>query len=1154
MAETCLHDAEPGACEGHVICGPSGDFTCPVFRTIAGVDFTRFPANPPRGADVPYQPGQGHVTLHVATTGSDLASGTEAAPLKTLAHAVELAQGGTPRGDVILVHDGTYPLTPGDTEYGLLLPDDKPGLVLAAQHVGGAELIPATPDVRYGMWASADGLVVDGFVFRGFAHGGQSGGTVIQFGRETTQHGLVLKHVVIDDGDVPLAERGVGTDAIRSFYVARGSCCLPGGDSCFEGSPEECTQAGGTYFSNAHCEYGECGDIHGCGTAASHQAVPVVSGFLLRDVWIRDHLGIGFNCGEGPCDDVRFDGVRMELVPSDTESSGADALAFEAGTNVVVFNADISGSEADGIDTKAANAAIVNTVVHDVGRNGIKIWRGGDIVNSVCFNTGADGAVIFDLGGAYRILHSLFARHLPCFRCTEQDCACVSYQGTVDYQPECWSYLRTAGALTIANSVFYDNPGALYVQPRFTLSVRNTDFFSPRSGEYLAWRGASFQPAPGPEDEAVTYGDGDGLHPASELAPNGCSPCSGVMFGVDSQPLDATDGPFTSSKARWQAGSPAVDAGDADIASAPSFDLLGAARASGAAPDLGPFEQQVGGGGPDSDGDGVPDATDDCADVPDPGQVDADSDGIGDACDIPSGPCDHATGDLNLDGHVAVADLVAMLHELKAQAPPDCAADVHVDGRLDRQDLGDLLSSVLHAPPSLGVDDGDTVPSDGDGDGTPGDHPCTNGVTTGCDDNCPSAANQDQADADGDTEGDACDPCADDAADDSDGDGICVGARFLAPKTGGSDNCPTLSNPTQADSDHDGTGDACELSIVETSCANGLDEDGDHLQDCGDPDCDADPHCMVPYGGTLPAADTFAPNEVQYATMTVAGLERPVATYVPQSRGAHPPLVIMFACTDCDSPDGPNASLFGSNSVGALAGDRETCVGDPGLAESEGVVFISPLTRLMSVGDWDHHEADQYYWETCAGRDAGTCRAQNPDLLLVRAIIREAEIRYDVDRARIYTLGFSSGAFFAETAALALRDQVAAFAESGGGLVTVPSTQDCSSQCDACAAPFSCMAVRSAQDSPESCSGTDGEKPIAIPTSGRLVPGFLAHAVNDDVVPAAHDCNLDDRLAQLGYAVELHLRKEPAGAERHQVPCDFANQAWPFLSAHPMGP
>lgn len=59
-------------------------------------------------------------------------------------------------------------------------------------------------------------------------------------------------------------------------------------------------------------------------------------------------------------------------------------------------------------------------------------------------------------------------------------------------------------------------------------------------------------------------------------------------------------------------------------------------------------------------------------------------------------------------------------------------------------------------------------------------------------DNCPAAANPDQADFNHDGTGDACQ--------DSDGD------RVLDR----SDNCPAVANPGQADSNQDGQGDACD--------------------------------------------------------------------------------------------------------------------------------------------------------------------------------------------------------------------------------------------------------------------------------------------------------------------------------------------------------
>lgn len=205
----------------------------------------------------------------------------------------------------------------------------------------------------------------------------------------------------------------------------------------------------------------------------------------------------------------------------------------------------------------------------------------------------------------------------------------------------------------------------------------------------------------------------------------------------------------------------------------------------------------------DNDNDGIGNLLDNCPYAVNPSQLDRDDDGSGNACDFDSDNDGKLNGEDNCI-YTANADQA----DWNNNGIGNACDDSDGDGVFDSEDNCRTIAN-----PDLQNSDndewGDACDGDDDNDGVwdSGDllddvyTPCpTNGwivegviVISRCDDNCRTVANPDQTDTDEDGFGDEC------------------------------DNCDFLGNSDQADNDNDGIGDVCDP-----------DDDNDGVDDTAD--------------------------------------------------------------------------------------------------------------------------------------------------------------------------------------------------------------------------------------------------------------------------------------------------------------------------------
>ncbi len=260
--------------------------------------------------------------------------------------------------------------------------------------------------------------------------------------------------------------------------------------------------------------------------------------------------------------------------------------------------------------------------------------------------------------------------------------------------------------------------------------------------------------------------------------------------------------------------------------------------------------------------------------------------------------------------------------------------------------------------------------------------------------------------------------------------------------------------------------------------------------------------------------------------------EDAIEVVVPERRAPNPPLLIVFHGT---------------------GGEPANAVADFDLvakAQALGFVAIAPRAGYRGAAhppDVDHPAdwGDSSWNMWTASPDA------NDDLGYVRALIEAARRSWGADVTRVYTAGFSNGAYFSYFAAASMPERIAGFAAMSGGW----TTDACPTRTDAdgssqylmtTGAPpgqdMTCATIFADPQFPSQCRKGATSK-LRPPALGARVPfGYVGHYSLDDTVSVVWSCLLAEGL---GARVQTKIRaKEADGTTGHAVMPDFLDGAF----------
>jgi len=438
-------------------------------------------------------------TYHVAINGDDNNPGTSDKPWRTISYAVTQLK----PGDKLIIHEGVY----------------KEVVVMRSSGISEAPIIIT----------SAPGERV-----------------VLDFGRVSSNCFSLSKgvsHVRIEN--LTLVNCGIW------------ALSLDGGNQHI-------------ILRNLEVAYSETGIHMTVGESGKKPWHGPVGPVLIEGCLVHDNDVGGIDCTPGPCYDIiiRYSKIYNNGV---TAGFGADGVAVETGDRICIEWSEIYGNMGDGVDlgsrnplwfNKSSDFRVSGCFVHDNGLEGVKLWTGGTVENTLIYSNGFTG-LDFIYNGKYLVLNTAIVKNAVEIR---------TYSVALGYKE-----LEPLGSqdnleVEIYNSIIAfngppDAPTGIYVGPGVKLVSDYNIWYSRQDSEiYLESAGMDYTR----EDIASgkwTKDTGNGAH----------------SIAADPLFVDIENDDY-----RLQSNSPAIDAANPD--KSPSLDVQGAQRPWGQGYDIGPYE------------------------------------------------------------------------------------------------------------------------------------------------------------------------------------------------------------------------------------------------------------------------------------------------------------------------------------------------------------------------------------------------------------------------------------------------------------------------------------------------------------------------------------------------------------------------------------